>query len=204
MNEKTKYYFNELPEAYKKDYEIDAKDIKFTIIFGLIINLLLAVGTIAICLAIKQFSFNDFSNVIRSNRSYVIIVMLIFIVSLIAYIVLHELVHGLFYKIFTHEKLTFGFTLTVAYCGCPKLYVKKWPMLVTTLAPFVVFNIAFIIPLFFINDIIIYFALSVILGVHVGGCVGDLYCVVIMLFKYRKRDLIINDTGPKQTFYVKD
>jgi hypothetical protein len=76
-------------------------------------------------------------------------------------------------------------------------------MFITTLAPFVVFSIAFIIPLFFIKDNAIYVIMSILLGVHIGGCIGDLYCAVLMLFKYHKKNLLINDTGPKQTFYVK-
>ena len=44
---------------------------------------------------------------------------------MVLYMVLHELTHGLFYKIFTHEKLKFGMTLTVAYCGIPRIYTKK-------------------------------------------------------------------------------
>ena len=202
MDEKTKHYFKELPEEYEMDYEIDAKSAKFTIVYGLILNLILVIGTIAICFAIRNISISD---LFGSNRTIKIniLALLAFLASMFAYIVLHELTHGLFYKIFTHEKLTYGFTLTVAYCGCPKLYVKKWPMFITTLAPFVVFSIAFIIPLFFIKDNAIYVIMSILLGVHIGGCIGDLYCAVLMLFKYHKKNLLINDTGPKQTFYVK-
>ncbi len=202
MDEKTKHYFKELPEEYEMDYEIDAKSAKFTIVYGLILNLILVIGTIAICFAIRNISISDLfgpNKTIKIN----ILALLAFLASMVAYIVLHELTHGLFYKIFTHEKLTYGFTLTVAYCGCPKLYVKKWPMFITTLAPFVVFSIAFIIPLFFIKDNAIYVIMSILLGVHIGGCIGDLYCAVLMLFKYHKKNLLINDTGPKQTFYVK-
>ena len=202
MDEKTNHYFKELPEEYEMDYEIDAKSAKFTIVYGLILNLILVIGTIAICFAIRNISISDLFGPNRTIKIN-ILVLLAFLASMVAYIVLHELTHGLFYKIFTHEKLTYGFTLTVAYCGCPKLYVKKWPMFITTLAPFVVFSIAFIIPLFFIKDNAIYVIMSILLGVHIGGCIGDLYCAVLMLFKYHKKNLLINDTGPKQTFYVK-
>ena len=202
MDEKTNHYFKELPEEYEMDYEIDAKSAKFTIVYGLILNLILVIGTIAICFAIRNISISDLFGPNRTIKIN-ILALLAFLASMVAYLVLHELTHGLFYKIFTHEKLTYGFTLTVAYCGCPKLYVKKWPMFITTLAPFVVFSIAFIIPLFFIKDNAIYVIMSILLGVHIGGCIGDLYCAVLMLFKYHKKNLLINDTGPKQTFYVK-
>lgn len=204
MDEKTKYYFKELPNDYVEDYVIDAKSTKFTIVFGLIINLTLIVGTIALCLFLKGFSFTAFKEYRQANMHIFLFGILTLIVLFIVYIILHELTHGLFFKIFTHEKLTFGLSLTVAYCGVPTLYVKKWPMFVTTLAPFTVFLIVFSLPIIFIDNIIFYFVFSIILGYHVGGCVGDLYGAAIMLFKYRKnKELLINDTGPKQTYYIK-
>ena len=204
MNEKTKYYYNDLPDGYIEDYVIDAKDTKFTIIFGLIINVILIVGTIALCLFLKGFSFTAFKEYRQANIHIFLFGMLTLIVSFFIYMILHELTHGLFFKIFTHEKLTFGLTLTVAYCGVPKLYVRKWPMFITTLAPFVTFIFVFGLPVIFIDNIIFYFVFSLLLGFHIGGCVGDLYGATIMLFKYRKnKDLLINDTGPKQTYYIK-
>ena len=197
MNEKTKYYYNDLPEGYKKDYVIDSKDSKFTIIFATIINLVLLASTVAICLAFKGFKIE-----LKENRSYVLLCTAIFLFTMVIYMVLHELTHGLFYKIFTHEKLKFGMTLTVAYCGIPTIYTKKWPMVVTTLAPFVVFTVVFSIPLIFITNTMVYLYASLMLGFHVGGCVGDLYGAIIAVFKYRGKKLLVNDTGPKQTFYI--
>ena len=39
---------------------------------------------------------------------------------------------------------------------------------------------------------------------HVAGCVGDLWVAGVLLFRYRGREVLMNDTGPKQTFYVKE
>ena len=203
MNEKTKYYYNDLPEDYIEDYVIDAKSAKFTVIYGIILNLLLTIGTIALCIVIKKISFNDIKDYYNLKPHIILLSLLLLMVSMVAYIVLHELTHGLFYKIFTREKLTFGLTLTVAFCGVPKLYNKKWPMIITSLAPFVVFSFVFGIPLFFINDIIAYIGFSIMLGIHLGGCIGDLYGSIIMLFKYHGKNILVNDTGPKQTFYIK-
>ncbi len=203
MNEKTKYYYNDLPEDYVEDYVIDAKSTKFTIIYGLIVNLLLVAGTIVLCLFLKGFSFNAFREYRTNNLHIFLFGILAFVAMLLAYVILHELTHGLFYKIFTHEKLTFGLTLTVAYCGVPKLYNKKWPMFITSLAPFVVFILVFGLPIIFIDNIVFYSAFSLLLGFHIGGCVGDLYGATILLFKYHGKDVLINDTGPKQTYYIK-
>ena len=47
------------------------------------------------------------------------------------------------------------------------------------------------------------FLALVLFGIHFGGCVGDLYDTLVYLFKYKSPDTLMNDTGPKQTFYVK-
>ena len=59
-------------------------------------------------------------------------------------IVCHELTHGLFYKIFTKQKLTYGFSLTYAYCGVPNIYVRKKEAIIACLAPLVIFSIIFL------------------------------------------------------------
>ena len=194
---KTSHYFYELPEGYTCVKTIDAKDKKTAVLF-ILVNLLLLAAVFAIC---AIFFFNKYS-LNETLEHFNVFIMLGFLASMFIYIVLHELVHGLFYKIFTHEKLTFGLTLTVAYCGVPNLYVKRGAAIVTTLAPFVVFNLAFVIPMFFIPNPAIILALIILLSFHIGGCVGDLYGAIYLIFKNRKQKVIMNDTGPKQTFYV--
>ena len=195
--EKTKHYYNELPSDYKEDYSIDAKSNKFTLIATLV-TLILTVSVIALALSFIHFNVN-----LRIDGIKDLMIIIIGLVCFILYIILHELTHGLFYKIFTREKLKYGFTLTVAYCGVPTIYVKKIPMIITCLAPFVIFSIVFITPLFFVTNNLIYLVISILLGFHVGGCSGDLFATIIMIFKYHKKDILINDTGPKQTFYKK-
>ena len=50
---------------------------------------------------------------------------LVFFLMLVLYILLHELVHGAAYKLLTGRKLTFGLTLSVAYCGVPDIFVYR-------------------------------------------------------------------------------
>ncbi len=195
---KNKNFFLELPEGYKADKILDAKSVKmgvlFTVVNAIVVVIIVALGA----------QFIDFREA-YSSISYPLstIYMSTFVLTLIAYIVLHELTHGLFYKIFTHQKLTFGISLTCAYCGVPNLYIKKVPMLITCLAPFVIFTIIGLVALVLVADIAAKALILIIFAVHVGGCVGDLYVTLIMLFKY-KGDLLINDTGAVQTFYVKE
>ena len=132
-------YYKELPDNAKQVKVIDAKDTKTVIVLYLVCFFLTALAIVG---GLLLLSINHDLSVTFDQRT--IPVLLIFLVVLIAYIVLHELVHGLFYKIMTHEKLTFGFTFTVAFCGVPKLYVTRKTALIAVLAPFVVFSALFL------------------------------------------------------------
>ena len=192
-------YYKELPENYKVVKVIDAKEGKTTLFFLLFSTLLSA---ISITIGVVIFSFKyGFSEIYTSYRLLFIPIIL---VGYVAYIILHELTHGLFYKIFTHEKLTFGMTLTVCYCGVPNLYTNRKTSLFAILAPFITFSIVFLACIFFIPVPFVKFAFIILFGVHIGGCIGDLYGASYMIFFNRKKKLLVNDTGPKQTFYVLD
>lgn len=125
------------------------------------------------------------------------------LIGLVAYVVLHELVHGLFYKIFTHRKLTYGFTLTVAFCGVPEIYVRRKVMFVTVLAPFVVFSCLFGSALVLLESCGLWYACAILFSIHLGGCVGDLYVALYMMSHHTDKVMFVNDTGPKQTFYIR-
>ena len=198
MNEKTKNYFYEIPEGYETDYVIDAKDKKTSVLFTILSFVITAI-VFVILLAFKGFKLNfDIYN-IKS-----VIALLIFAISIFLYLVLHELTHGLVYKITTKEKLTFGLTLTVAFCGVPNIYVKKKAMILSILAPFVVFTIISVVGLILTyNNDLYYTLVSGFFGLHFGGCIGDLYGSYIMIFKYHNKDILVNDNGPTQVFYVK-
>ena len=127
---------------------------------------------------------------------------LVFWVALIAYIVLHELVHGAAYKLLTGQKLTFGITLTVAFCGVPEIYVYRRASLIAVLAPFVVFTVLGVVLLAVFPGAWTRFFLLIFLGLHIGGCSGDLYNTWLYLTRFKDSRTLTRDTGPVQTFYV--
>ena len=109
---------------------------------------------------------------------------------------------GIAYKALTKQKLTFGITLSCAFCGVPNIYTTRKTSLIALLSPFIVFTIVLgVLVILLPNDITGLYA-SILFAIHVGGCIGDLYCTWLLLFKLPK-ETIINDTGPKQTFYSK-
>ena len=197
MERKGKYFESELPEGYCTAKVIDAKDKKVGIILNLIALIPLAISLIGAYFAMGMPKLFD-----DTASWWHVIYLLVFLVILIAYVILHELVHGAVYKFFTREKLTFGLTLTVAFCGVPNIYVYRKPALAAVLAPFVVFLPVFLTLCFVLPDPLMKLLAAFMLGMHVGGCSGDLWVSGLLIFKLRDNATLINDTGPKQTFCV--
>ena len=97
-------YYLELPENYKLDKTIDIKKIS-TNIFLNVLNILFVIISFLILIPLK------FNEIKLDDIKELSIIMIIALVGFIIYIVLHELTHGLFYKIFTKQKLTYGFCM---------------------------------------------------------------------------------------------
>lgn len=193
-------WYKELPEGYKEVLVVDAKEKKTATLFTVFSFVLTAIPLIPILL-----TFGGLKSIVEENgRTVMLIADGIFVLSLVLYLVLHELVHGIAYKALTHQKLTFGFTLTVAFCGVPDIHVSRKTALVSLLAPFVTFSVILIpLTIWFYNVNRLYYLLSGILfSIHFGGCVGDLYMTYLLLFKYKDPRTLMNDTGPKQTIYL--
>jgi len=198
-NHNNKHYELEVPSDYKISKVIDCKDSKTAFlltVFSLVISLVLIVLGLFI-----KFSLVKDEKPIENLELFILTTG--FLVAYIIIIVAHELIHGLFYKIYTKQKLTFGITLTAAFCGVPNVYVRKKAMIVTCLAPCVILSILFLILtiIFFKSPLYIFFML--LNSLHFGGCIGDIYCCLLFLFKYKNKDILINDTGLKQTIYIK-
>ncbi|MGM9969247.1 MAG: DUF3267 domain-containing protein [Anaeroplasma sp.] len=183
-------FYKELPDNYEKFKTIDANKISTGIFLNLIAFIMIFIVTIPF------FIFFRFE---LDNLMSLSVSLLVLCILMLVYLILHELVHGLFYKIFTKEKLTFGLSFSVAYCGVPNLYVSKMVAIISALAPFVIFSIVFLLGIFIIPNDYAKLILIILFGIHFGGCFGDLY-VSFLLLK-NKGKILMNDTGPKQTFY---
>ena len=193
-------YYKELPEGYREAKVVDAKAKKTSTVFTLSSFVL----TVAVLLPIL-LTFGSLRALFEEyERKRMLIADAVFLICVVSYIVLHELVHGAAYKAMTHQKLTFGMTLTVAFCGVPDIYTSRKTALVALLAPFVTFS-AILIPLtiwFYSFNMLYYLLSGILFAVHFGGCIGDLYMTALLLFKYKDPRTLINDTGPKQTIYL--
>ena len=181
-----------LPQGYESVLTIDATDKKF----ALRMNLAALIPMVPAMLLAWRMIWN-------MPVAYFPQKMLGFFAAMLLYVVLHELVHGVAYRVLTHRKLTFGLKLTCAYCGVPDIYCYRRTALISLLAPFTVFTILFAALAVFLGDTMLRACAVILLGMHLGGCSGDLYDSWLYLTRFRDPLTLMRDTGPAQTFYVK-
>lgn len=198
MKEKTKYYYLDLPNGYVAKKTIDAKAKKTAILFTLFSFVILVVVIIVLLLT-RKVDFDLFF----SDGSKLLLADIALIISMVLYIIIHELTHGIGYKIFTREKLKFGITISCAFCGVPNSYVKKWPAFITTVLPFFTYS-CILFPLYYLtSSVYVQVVSGFVLALHLSGCIGDLTVASYLLFKADKSTLV-NDDGAKQVFYEYD
>ncbi len=191
-----KHFEKEIPEGYKLALTVDAKKDKKLIILMNLAALLIGAAVVAPSYIIL------FPKVIKTG--FPPLYSFTLMIGMLVYIVLHEITHGIVYKAFTKQKLTFGMTLTVAYCGVPDIYVYRKAALAALLAPFLVFTVVFGALWIALPTAEAKIIAAALMAIHLGGCAGDLYCTMLYLFKFKSNDTLMNDTGPTQTFYVKE
>ena len=190
-----KTFESTLPAGYREALLIDAGDTKFSILMNLAAIVLMVVIFVLVLPLLRLTSF-----IVNFMSPKVLLLT----PMLIGYIVAHELVHGIAYKLLTRHKLTYGLKLTVAYCGVPDIYVYRRTALISLLAPFTVFTLLFGCLMLFLPDPAWRLVFAIMLAAHIGGCVGDLYDTLLYLFRFRDPETLMNDTGPAQRFYVKE
>ncbi len=193
---KNKNFEKELPDGYENVFHIDASSKKTGVILNLIalaLMLVLAALTIALPFAVR----GEF----KINPTLLIIILPFYLL----YIILHELTHGAAYKLKTGEKLTFGLTLSVAFCGVPDIYVYRRPARFAAAAPLVLFSVIFgaLAAVFFFVNITLYIVFAAVFSLHIGGCAGDMYLIALLTFKYKDDKALIRDTGPEQNIFIK-
>ncbi|MBR5423314.1 MAG: DUF3267 domain-containing protein [Clostridia bacterium] len=183
-----------LPEGYAPAYTVDAKNKKTTVLMNLAAVLITSSIIGAVATVIRPRGFIENFNPLK---------WFAVAAALLVYTVLHELTHGAAYKILTKQKLTFGVSFTVAFCGVPQIFVYRRAALISLLAPFTVFTLVFGVAVLLLQDAWDKMYALFLLASHIGGCVGDLYDTFLFVFRFRDPTTLVNDTRPKQTIFIK-
>lgn len=194
-----KHFEKQLPDGYQEVGKMDPQECKKLKIISFILMLLIIV--------IGFILFGPsrlFQEIINTEKKTIILYYVIYMVVLFTNVIFHELIHGIIYKIYTHEKLVFGWRKGCAYCGVKNIYVYRHTAIVSLMGPFVVLSIVFVILTILIKPLFLKFLFYVLLVVIQGGCIFDLYDFYLLMTKFKGKDTIIYDNGPIQYFYVKN
>lgn len=178
--------------AYKEIYSVNLQKNVGVAVFVNVLSLVIAVAMLAFMNAIVPFStFWTQNNTILKS--------LVLIGSLVAYLYLHELVHGITMKACGTKKVHYGFTGLYAFAGSDDYYDKA-SYITIALAPIVVFLFVFaILNLLVPPD---WFWVIYLLQVcNVAGAAGDIF--VTVKFARMPKDILVKDSGIGMTVYSK-
>ncbi len=183
-----------LPENYTEIFSMNLqKDKRFMLLVNGLALLIMAVMGIIAHFFIPISTFFDMSD----GLSTYFIRLAVFILGMILYMILHELVHGIFMKKFSGVKPHYGFTLTYAYAGSTAYFNKKHYIIIA-LAPIVVWGIVLtIINLF--TPVSWFWVVYMIQIMNISGAAGDLY--VTYKFSKMPKDILVYDSGVAMTVY---
>ncbi len=121
------------------------------------------------------------------------------IIVFVLVLVMHELVHGIFFWLFTRERPIFAFKGIYAYAAAPDWYMPRIPFLIVGLAPVCLLTVLglILLPLLPLNiALFVVFALTI----NAAGAVGDLYIVFRLLFI--PATCLVRDEGDSITWYA--
>mgnify|MGYP003297364052 CR=1 FL=1 len=180
--------FSKLPDGFVEIYSIDLKKNKKA---ALLVNALAII--IGVALAIIGHFIVPITTLFSMDSGITMDMLryLVLVISLILYIILHELVHGIAMKICGTKKVKYGFTGLYAFAGSNDYY-DKISYIFIALAPIVVWGIILAVINIFVPAewfwIVYFIQLS-----NLSGAAGDLY--VTVKFSKMPRDILIFDYG---------
>jgi hypothetical protein len=106
----------------------------------------------------------------------------------------HEVIHGTFFWVFTHERPNFGLRGGYAYASAPDWYLPKYQYVVVGLAPFAVISLLGIIFATFLAVNLMPYLL-VIVCFNAAGALGDM--IVVAWILRQANTILVRDQGDK-------
>ena len=127
-------------------------------------------------------------------RGSVLLNVISYLLSTALVILLHEIIHGLFFWRITGERPSFGIQTSYAFAAAPGWYIPRGPYLWIGIAPLVVITLIGLLLSPLLSFQVLY---PVLFGLVLNavGSLGDLYVVFRLLGK--EGDLLVCDHGDK-------
>lgn len=185
----------ELPAQYVKLCKIDLQnDRKLAVLVN---ALALGIAVLLIFFANQAVPFTALFATSQGMALY-IVRLVAMLAGIVVYMVLHELVHGIFMKQFSGVRPCYGFTGLYAYAGSTAYFGKR-QYFVIALAPVVLLGIVLAVAVTLVPQAW-FWPLYLIQVTNLSGAAGDLY-VTCKLWKLPPQ-LLVQDAGVAMTLYV--
>jgi len=193
----------ELPEGYTEIKCINLKkNVKIAIILNIasliIAAILVPIGLLVTPISLDIIFYNDIitENLFTSIFSS-LFPLLILLLGMILYLIGHELIHGLFFKIYSGKKAKYGISWLYAYAKSDAYYNKR-EYAIIGLSPVVIFGLLFLLLNIFLPLQWFWFVYFLQM-INLGGAIGDYY--VMYIITKSPADILIYDMGYAMTFY---
>lgn len=187
-------YCRELPEGYSEIFTVNLqKDRKMAL------KLNVAALIVAVIMAVPMHFYIPFGSLFDFSQGFGMYCLRfgVLIAGYFAYIVLHELTHGVTMKIFGCDKVKYGFTGLYAFAGCDVYFGKK-SYIAVALSPVVVWGIVLAVINVFVPESWFWVVYFIQIG-NISGAAGDFY--VTCKFSRMPKDILVKDIGVGMTVY---
>ena len=181
----------DLPQGYREILHIDLQKDK---------KLMIAVNVIAVVIILAMVAAASFFVPVTGFFTFDLRQLLLLCVGFIIYMVLHELVHGVFMKHYSGAKVNYGFTGMYAFAASDAYYCRRH-YVVIALAPIVVWGIVLGIINFLVPMQWFYVVYWLQMG-NISGAAGDIY--VTARFSKLPEDILVRDTGVAMTVFSRE
>lgn len=187
---------SKLPDGYKEIYKVDMQnDNKMMLLVNGIALLITVAMIIPAAISVPfsaTFSFG-------TSPLMVALRLICLFAGIVAYMVLHELIHGIAMKICGTEKIKYGFTGAYAFAGSEDYYGKAGYIFIA-LSPVVIFTIVFAFLCHILPREWFWVAYAWQIS-NISGAAGDYF--VTLRFIPMPRDILIKDVGVSMRVYSK-
>jgi len=184
-----------LPEGYVQSGEINLKNNKrlaITLNFAAIPIAVLSFFLLSIFAGLVHTSLMNTSSTITLGVVAVVVGLMVLLFTI------HELIHGVFFWVFTRSRPVFALRLFYAYAGAPDWYIPTRQFMIVALGPLVIIGVVGMLLMLLVPESWVEL-IVIMVAFNTGGSMGDLL-VFTRLLKLSPTSLA-NDTGDVMTFY---
>ncbi len=189
--------FSSLPEGYREIISINLQTDKK---ISLLVNgICIAIG---VAMALVMNFYVPISTLFDFTDGFGVgfLKIGVLILSMVIYMILHELVHGAAMKLCGTKKVKYGFTGMYAFAGSDDFYAKGAYIFIA-LAPVILWGCVLAV-INFLLPVSWFWVIYAIQIFNISGAAGDLY--VTVKFLKLPADILIKDCGVGMTVYSKE